>query len=204
MSWRTHTLIGFVSAIALLVVSFGNVDHSTEAAAEPTASSVLAPEVAPPAAPKPSNKSDRNEALDALAGFDAEDREAFRLLTMTEEERAAVERYVNAVEAQERQAQEGEADSTATTAPAPAAPAGSVWDSLVVCEASGNWAANTGNGFYGGLQFVQSTWLAYGGGAYAPRADLASREAQIAVGQRVQAAQGWSAWPACAARLGLG
>jgi len=92
-------------------------------------------------------------------------------------------------------------------APAPAAPSvgSSVWDSLAQCESGGNWAINTGNGYYGGLQFLQSTWLAYGGGAYASYPHLASREAQIAVATRLRDANGGSygAWPACAASLGL-
>ncbi len=67
----------------------------------------------------------------------------------------------------------------------------------------GNWAINTGNGYYGGLQFSASTWRAYGGGAYASTANLASREQQIAIAQKVQAAQGWGAWPSCSSRLGL-
>ncbi len=90
--------------------------------------------------------------------------------------------------------------------PAPAPnyePGSTVWDSLAQCESGGNWAINTGNGYYGGLQFSASTWTAYGGGAYAPTANLASREQQIAIAERVQAAQGWGAWPACAAELGL-
>ena len=86
------------------------------------------------------------------------------------------------------------------TAP-PSRPAG-VWDSLANCESGGNWAANSGNGYYGGLQFSRSTWLAYGGD-FAERADLASRDAQITVGERVRADVGWSAWPGCARRLGL-
>jgi hypothetical protein len=65
------------------------------------------------------------------------------------------------------------------------------------CESGGNWSIDTGNGYYGGLQFSASTWLAYGGGSYAPRADLASREQQIAVAERVLAAQGARAWPVC-------
>lgn len=88
----------------------------------------------------------------------------------------------------------------------PAAPAsgrGSTWDSLAQCEATGNWAANTGNGFYGGLQFTQQTWAAFGGTQYAPRADLATREQQIAVAEKVQAGQGWGAWPSCTSKLGL-
>ena len=56
-----------------------------------------------------------------------------------------------------------------------------VWDRLAQCESSGNWAINTGNGFFGGLQFLQATWEGFGGGAFAPRADLASREQQIIV-----------------------
>ncbi len=78
-----------------------------------------------------------------------------------------------------------------------------VWDQIAQCESTGNWAINTGNGFYGGIQFTQSTWDAFGGQEYAPRADLATREEQIAVGKKVQAAQGWGAWPACTAAMGL-
>jgi resuscitation-promoting factor RpfB len=83
------------------------------------------------------------------------------------------------------------------------APGGSVWDQIAQCESGGNWATNTGNGYYGGLQFSAGTWTAYGGGAYAPTANLASREEQIAIAEKVQAAQGWGAWPACTASLGL-
>jgi hypothetical protein len=78
-----------------------------------------------------------------------------------------------------------------------------VWDELAVCESSGNWAANTGNGFVGGLQFLPSTWSAHGGGTFAASANLATRDQQIAVAERVLASQGWGAWPACSARLGL-
>ncbi len=83
------------------------------------------------------------------------------------------------------------------------APGNSVWDQIAQCESGGNWAINTGNGYYGGLQFSAGTWTAYGGGAYAPTANLASREEQIAIAEKVQAAQGWGAWPACTAALGL-
>ncbi|QGU02515.1 Resuscitation-promoting factor Rpf2 precursor [Corynebacterium kalinowskii] len=85
----------------------------------------------------------------------------------------------------------------------PSVASGSVWDALAQCEATGNWAINTGNGFSGGLQFTPSTWLAFGGGQYAPMAYLASREEQIAVAEKVQAAQGWGAWPACTSKMGL-
>ncbi|WP_374970519.1 transglycosylase family protein [Terrabacter sp. BE26] len=88
-------------------------------------------------------------------------------------------------------------------ATAGSAKASSVWDAVAACESGGNWHINTGNGFYGGLQFTPSTWRGYGGGAYAPRADLASREAQIAVAQRVLAGQGPGAWPVCSVRAGL-
>ena len=89
-----------------------------------------------------------------------------------------------------------------TAVPASAA-SGSTWDRIAACESGGNWAINTGNGFYGGLQFTASTWRAYGGAAYASRADLATRSQQIAVAERVLAGQGWGAWPACSAKLGL-
>jgi resuscitation-promoting factor RpfA len=75
-----------------------------------------------------------------------------------------------------------------------------VWDDLANCESSGNWSINTGNGFSGGLQFTPSTWRAYGGSG-SPTG--ASREEQIAVATRVQAGQGWGAWPACSKKLGL-
>jgi LysM repeat protein len=91
-------------------------------------------------------------------------------------------------------------------APAPAvnyAAGSTIWDRIAQCESGGNWAINTGNGFYGGLQFTSGTWLGYGGGAYAPRADLASRDAQIAVAQKVQAGQGWGAWPVCSVKAGV-
>ena len=71
------------------------------------------------------------------------------------------------------------------------------WDNVAHCESGGNWHTNTGNGYYGGLQFTEGTWMNYGGGAYASRADLASREEQIAIANKVLAAQGWAAWPVC-------
>jgi resuscitation-promoting factor RpfB len=79
---------------------------------------------------------------------------------------------------------------------------GGTWDALASCEAGGNWATNTGNGFFGGVQFDQNTWVRSGGLRYAPRADLATREEQIAIAEMTQARQGWGAWPVCGARLG--
>jgi uncharacterized protein YabE (DUF348 family)/transposase len=78
---------------------------------------------------------------------------------------------------------------------------GATWDALAACESSGNWAINTGNGFYGGVQFEQNTWKRHGGLRYAPRADLATREEQIAIAEVTQAKQGWGAWPVCSTRL---
>ncbi|GIU84591.1 MAG: hypothetical protein KatS3mg008_1366 [Acidimicrobiales bacterium] len=79
------------------------------------------------------------------------------------------------------------------------------WDALARCEAGGNWRANTGNGYYGGLQFLRSTWLAYGGGQFASYPHHATREQQIVVGMRVVQAHGgrYSAWPSCRRKLGL-
>ena len=89
------------------------------------------------------------------------------------------------------------------------------WDRLAQCESGGNWAINTGNGYHGGLQFSASTWAAYGGqefadvtdgpdiDEFAATADQASREEQIYVAEKVLAQQGWGAWPACSASLGL-
>jgi uncharacterized protein YabE (DUF348 family) len=87
-----------------------------------------------------------------------------------------------------------------TPAPAPSSN-GLNWDAVAACESGGNWHINTGNGFYGGLQFDRGTWLSNGGGAYAPRADLASREQQIAVATRLYNARGASPWPVCGQRL---
>jgi LysM repeat protein len=88
-------------------------------------------------------------------------------------------------------------------AAAPAAADGSVWDRLAQCESSGKWSINTGNGYRGGLQFSDATWKGFGGTQYAAFAHLASREQQIDVAKRVLAKQGWNAWPACSAKLGL-
>ncbi|WP_369179420.1 transglycosylase family protein [Streptomyces mutabilis] len=68
------------------------------------------------------------------------------------------------------------------------------WDAIAACESGGNWKANTGNGYYGGLQFAASSWVAAGGLEYAPRADLATRGEQIAVAERLARIQGMSAW----------
>src|SRR2546427_7622286 len=84
----------------------------------------------------------------------------------------------------------------ALTSPAGAA-TDSEWDQVARCESGGNWAINTGNGFQGGLQFTPATWSAYRGGEYASEAQLATKEQQIVVAERVLARQGSNAWPVC-------
>ncbi|WP_320779090.1 transglycosylase family protein [Streptomyces sp. CRN 30] len=79
---------------------------------------------------------------------------------------------------------------------------GGVWDRIAQCESSGDWNINTGNGYYGGLQFSASTWSGFGGTAYAPTADRATKAQQIAVATKVQRVQGWGAWPNCSVRAG--
>lgn len=99
-------------------------------------------------------------------------------------------------------APEATAPTTNRTTPvsAPAVAGGSVWDRLAQCESGGNWAINTGNGYYGGLQFSLSSWQAVGGSGLPSDA---SREEQIMRAEQLRAMQGWGAWPACSAKLGL-
>jgi hypothetical protein len=76
------------------------------------------------------------------------------------------------------------------------------WDRVAQCESAGNWHINTGNGYYGGLQFSATTWSSFDGPGYASRADLATREEQIDIANRVLAAEGWNAWPVCSQDAG--
>ncbi len=87
-------------------------------------------------------------------------------------------------------------------APAANAATDTTWDRVAQCESGGNWSINTGNSFYGGLQFTASTWRAFGGAAFAPVANQASRAQQIVVAERVLAGQGWGAWPVCSRKAG--
>lgn len=89
-----------------------------------------------------------------------------------------------------------------TAAPAEAN-AATVWDRVAKCESGGNWKINTGNGYYGGLQFSASTWRAYGGGKYASHAHKATKAQQIAIAKKVLKGQGPGAWPVCSKRAGL-
>ena len=82
---------------------------------------------------------------------------------------------------------------------ADAAPSASKWDRIAQCESGGNWGIATGNGYYGGLQFSLGTWRAFGGSGMPHKA---SKSQQIAVAERILAAQGWKAWPACSKRAG--
>jgi LysM repeat protein len=87
---------------------------------------------------------------------------------------------------------------------APASAATHDWSGVAQCESGGNWSINTGNGYYGGLQFSSPTWLGHGGGEFAPRADLAAPAEQIAVAERVLLTQGAGAWPTCGKQLRSG
>ncbi|WP_312027409.1 transglycosylase family protein [Dietzia sp. B32] len=93
------------------------------------------------------------------------------------------------------------AGGASLAAPAANAATPSAWDQVAQCESGGDWHINTGNGYYGGLQFAAQTWSGYGGGEYAATADQASREQQIEIGERVLAGQGAGAWPNCGGPL---
>jgi nucleoid-associated protein YgaU len=96
----------------------------------------------------------------------------------------------------------GVAAVTPLLASAPAHADSVNWDAIAQCESGNNWSTSTGNGYYGGLQFSQGTWNAYGGGQYASTANRASRSQQIAVAEKVLAGQGIGAWPVCGKRAG--
>jgi LysM repeat protein len=98
----------------------------------------------------------------------------------------------------------GAAGTVALIAPASGAQAkaGVNWDAVAQCESGGNWSINTGNGYYGGLQFSRSTWKAYGGGKYASTANKASRSEQIRIAEKVLDGQGIGAWPVCGKKAG--
>lgn len=91
----------------------------------------------------------------------------------------------------------------ATAAHAKADAPWNVWDRVASCESGNNWSINTGNGFYGGLQFTKSTWQAFGGAKYASSAQYATRDQQIYVAQATLRVQGPGAWPVCSKKAGL-
>jgi resuscitation-promoting factor RpfB len=133
-------------------------------------------------------------------GRDGLRRDVYRLEFVDGEEvaRELVEQVV-VTEPQDRVVRVG----TREPEPEPTTPSGSVWDRLAQCESNGNWQANTGNGFHGGLQFHPDTWNRHKPGGYPQYAYQATREQQITVGERVQASQGWGAWPHCSRAIGL-
>ncbi|WP_433341726.1 transglycosylase family protein [Micromonospora sp. CA-111912] len=94
------------------------------------------------------------------------------------------------------------AGAVALAGPAAPAQAAVNWDAVASCESGGNWHINTGNGYYGGLQFSQGTWAGYGGKRYAARADLATRSEQIRIAEKVLDGQGIGAWPTCGKKGG--
>jgi len=79
-----------------------------------------------------------------------------------------------------------------------------IWHALAECESGGDWSINTGNGFYGGLQFTLQSWKGAGGLQYATRPDLATAEQQMITAEELLDMQGWGAWPTCSRKLGLG
>ena len=93
------------------------------------------------------------------------------------------------------------AGGASLAAPAANAAPPSAWDQVAQCESGGDWHINTGNGYYGGLQFAAQTWTGFGGGEYAATADQATRDQQIEIGERVLAGQGAGAWPNCGGPL---
>jgi hypothetical protein len=147
--------------------------------------------------------------LAAQAGVEAAERaaqQAQAALASAEAGRASAEQQAADLQAAQAalQARLEQARARLVTQPSPRTTTPATahdWDAVALCESGGNWSINTGNGFYGGLQFTPSTWAAFGGTAYAPRADLAARSQQIAVAEKVLATQGPGAWPTCGRRL---
>ena len=173
---------------------------SDQAAQAAAAEAAAAKEAAAEAADQAAAEEAAAEAAVVAAAEDAAAEEAARhaaedAAAAAAEDAAAEEAAAAAEEAAE------EPHRQQDVAPeAPAAPSGGVWDSLAQCESGGNWSTNTGNGYYGGLQFSLSTWQGHGGSGLP---NESSREAQIAVAERVRSSQGWGAWPACSNQLGL-
>ncbi|MBM6620370.1 transglycosylase family protein [Micrococcaceae bacterium RIT802] len=104
---------------------------------------------------------------------------------------------------EEPQKEEPKKSSSGGGTTASAGGVSATWKALAKCESGGNWAINTGNGYYGGLQFSQSSWLGAGGGKYASLPNQASPAEQVAVAEKLRASGGWGHWPACSSKLGL-
>lgn len=186
-----HVRALFIAIVAVLAASLGTVTHS----APPRTTGAIAATVA--TAPLPvddtremqrASRSAQRHALH-LRAVRARQRHAAALAR--QRAREAAQARQRAVQAQQQAVQ------------APVIAGSSSWDRIAQCESGGNWSINTGNGYYGGLQFDMQTWSAYGGTAYAARPDLASRETQIMIAERVRdgwgdyPARGYSPWPIC-------
>jgi hypothetical protein len=154
------------------------------------------------------------EAAAALASADQIESEARRTAATLEAQQVEMQERLQetrtaVVELQRRRTPAPQVaappSSRPSAGPGPAGPVSTPpahdWTGVAMCESSGNWSINTGNGYYGGLQFSPSTWASFGGLVYAPRADLATRSEQIAVAEKVLAVQGPGAWPTCGALL---
>jgi hypothetical protein len=189
--------------IASVVESTTSTIESTTTTTEaPTTTTTV---VEPPAPPAPTPE---EVALAQLAAMTPQERFAFQLLVMSDAERAAFVSFISPPPPPPPAPVVEEPVVEYVEVPAVEAPPvenGEIWDRLAQCEANGDWHINTGNGYSGGLQFHPGTWLAMGGGEYAPYAYLATREQQIDIGQRVVDAAGgrFTAWPGCRAKLGL-
>ena len=154
----------------------------------------------------------RVETADIVAAIAAMPPEAqfdLKWDAMTDIERAATLEYFAAVEAEARAeaeraaAEAARAEQARRTSGTTTSGGNGVWDTIARCESGGNWSMNSGNGFTGGLQFMTSTWLAQGGGKYAPAAYLATPSQQIEIAERTLASGGWGQWPACSRKAGL-
>jgi hypothetical protein len=213
-------LVGMGGVIAVPVLS-GDQDADAgtqivdDALASPTTSSPSSPSTSAPA-PAPADAeyaaftsaSPEAQSYIVWQSMSQEERDLISFASLSDEQRNYLA-FVSAPEADRAAFVAGLTPAPADEAPAQsratvtATAEGSVWDSLAQCEAGGNWATNTGNGYSGGLQFAHSTWAGFGGREFAPAAWQASRDAQIVVAERVLASQGWGAWPGCTRKLGL-
>lgn len=187
-------IIAWVAVVAVVIVAFADdtASHSVETA-----------EASPPTASTPTTVDMEAfaEAVNRSTFYDHLLRTDFyNEVNRLEAERIEAERRA-ATERRERQRRAEQAQpSPPSTSSAPAVADGSVWDALAQCESGGNWSMNSGNGFYGGLQFMLSTWRSVGGSGYPHEA---SREEQIHRAEILLARSGWGQWPACSRKLGL-
>lgn len=201
---------GTTSVASAVIDTTTSIAPTTTVVPAPTTTTTVPapPATTPPPPPAPTPE---ELAQAALASATPEERLAFQLYVMTDAERAAFAAYISPPPPPPPPAPAPEPEyaveyvEQVPSADAPPVANGEVWDRLAQCEANGNWHINTGNGYSGGLQFHPGTWLASGGGQYAPQAYLATREQQIAVAENVLAAAGgrFTPWPGCRAKLGL-